>query len=115
MKLVFIYNTKSGYLNALFDAAHKLFNPSTYPCSLCALTYDTFTENEIWQTFRMESNLSMELYHKDEFEITFPNVNMVYPAILKLEGNQLTSVLNNEVLNEITTVEELIERLKTSL
>jgi len=115
MKLIFIYNANSGKLNALFDAGHKLFHPSTYPCSLCALTYDTFSENIIWKDFRSESNLDMEFYHKDEFESTFPNVRMIYPAILKLENNMLTTVLNNEVLDEISTVENLIERLKSSL
>jgi len=115
MKLIFIYNANSGYLNALFDAGHKIFSPSTYSCSLCKLTHDTFTENEIWQTFREESNLAMEFYHKDEFEATFPKVNMIYPAILQLEGNQLTMVLTNEILNELSTVEELIKRLKASL
>lgn len=115
MKLLFIYNANSGIINAIFDAGHKLFSPSTYQCSLCMLTYDVFTENTIWKTFRIESNLTMEFYHKDEFETKFPNVNMIYPVILKLEGHQLTTVVNNEVLNDISNVEELIERLKTSL
>ncbi|WP_299124821.1 GTPase [uncultured Winogradskyella sp.] len=115
MKLIFIYNANSGKLNAIFDAGHKLFNPSTYKCSLCALTYDTFTENETWKAFRKESDLIMEFYHKDEFERTFPNVNMIYPAILKLEGSQLTMVLNNDILNEIPDVEALIAKLKSSL
>ncbi len=115
MKLLFIYNANSGKLNALFDAGHKLFSPSTYQCSLCVLTYDTFTENSIWKTFRKESNLTMEFYHKDEFETKFPSVNMIYPAILKLEGNQLTTVLNKDVLNTVSTVEELIKKMKMSI
>ena len=115
MKILFIYNANSGKLNALLDAGHKLFSPSTYHCSLCALTFDTFTENEIWKTFRKESNLEMEFYHKDEFETTFPNVKMIFPAILKLEGNQLTTVLNKDVLNEISDIERLIQKIKSSL
>ncbi|EDP72417.1 hypothetical protein FBALC1_14987 [Flavobacteriales bacterium ALC-1] len=115
MKLLFIYNANSGKLNALFDAGHKLFSPTTYMCSLCALTYDTFTENTTWKTFREESDLEMVFYHKDEFEKTFSNVKMIYPAVLKLEGNQLTTVLNNDVLNEIKNVETLIDRLKSRL
>jgi len=115
MKLLFIYNANSGKLNALFDAGHKLFSPSTYQCSLCALTYDTFTENSIWKIFRKESKLTMEFYHKDEFETKFPSVNMIYPAILKLEGNQLTTVLNKDVLNTVSTVEELIKKMKISI
>jgi hypothetical protein len=115
MKLIFVYNARSGKLNALADAAHKLFNPSTYQCSLCALTYDVFSENKIWKAFRNESNLTLEFYHKDEFESLFPSVRMMYPSILKLEDNALTTVLNTDVLNEISTVEELIEKLKSSL
>lgn len=115
MKLLFIYNANSGKLNALLNAGHKLFSPSTYHCSLCALTYDTFTENTIWKTFRTESDLTMEFYHKDEFEDIFPSVRMIYPTVLKLENNQLTTVINPEVLNEISDVETLIERLKICL
>lgn len=115
MKLLFVYNANSGALNALFDVGHKLISPSTYGCSLCALTYDTFTENTIWKAFRAESDLDMEFYHKDEFEEKFPSVKMSYPTILKLEGNQLTTVLNPDVLNEISDVEDLIERLKVSI
>ena len=94
MKLLFIYNANSGKINALFDAGHKLLSPRTYQCSLCALTYDVFAENTIWKTFRTESNLTMDFYHKDEFETKFPNDNMIYPAILKLEGHQITTILN---------------------
>jgi hypothetical protein len=115
MKLLFIYNANSGKLNALFDAGHKLFSPSNYPCSLCALTYDTFTENTIWKLFRKESPLSMDFYHKDEFEAKFPNVKLIYPTVLKLEAHQLSTVLTDDVLNEISDVNELIERLKLEL
>ncbi|WP_299110608.1 GTPase [uncultured Winogradskyella sp.] len=112
MKLLFIYNANSGKLNALLDVGHKLFSPSTYTCNLCALTYDTFSENMIWKTFREENHFDMEFYHKDVFENTFPNVKMMYPIVLKLEEHQLTTILSPDVLNEITTVEELIELLK---
>jgi len=115
MKLLFIYNANSGKLNALFDAGHKLFSPSTYPCSLCVLTHDTLSENIIWKTFRKESNLNMEFHHKDEFEEKFPSVKMIYPTILRLEDHQLTTVLTEDVLNEISDIEALIARLKTSL
>lgn len=115
MKLLFIYNSNSGIINALFDTGHKLFSPTTYQCSLCALTYDVFKENAVWKTFRTESNITMEFYHKDEFKMKFPNIKMIYPVILKLEGHQLTTVINNEVLNDILNVENLIERLNTNL
>lgn len=115
MKLIFVYNANSGRLNALFDAGHKLLKPSTYPCSLCHLTFDAFSENLKWKAFRQESDKEMEFYHKDEFESKFPNVNVLYPSVLKLEGNAISTVLNNEVLDKIIDVEALIEKLKSTL
>ncbi len=115
MKLLFIYNANSGKLNALFDVGHKLFSPSTYPCSLCTLTYDTFSENKIWKTFRKESHFDMIFYHKDEFENIFPNIEMLCPIILKREQNKFTTVLSSNDLNKITSTEELIEQLKITL
>ncbi|WP_178987412.1 GTPase [Winogradskyella schleiferi] len=115
MKLLFIYNANSGKLNTLFDAGHKLIRPSTYKCSLCALTFDTFTENKVWKKFRADSHLKMEFYHKDEFEALFPSVKLIWPTILKLEDHQLTTVLTPEVINKIPDVEALIELLNLSI
>ena len=115
MKLLFVYNANSGKLNSLFDIGHKLLSPSTYQCSLCALTHNTFKENTIWKKFREESQFQMEFYHKDEFEAKFTSVKLNYPTILKLENNEFTTVLTPDVLNEISSVEALIEWLKVGL
>lgn len=115
MTLIFIYNANSGKLNALLDAGHKLFSPSTYPCSLCALTYNSLTENSIWKNFRKKTELEMEFLHKDEFEDKYPNINLIYPTVLKLDNHQFTTVLNSAILNNLSNAEELIERLEASL
>lgn len=115
MTLLFVYNANSGALNALFDVGHKLISPSTYKCSLCDLTFDTFKENKIWKAFRQESSINMAFYHKDEFETTYPNEDMSYPSILKLENDSLTIVFDDTRLNKITSVEELITLIKTTL
>ena len=115
MKLLFVYNANSGPLNALFDVGHKLFSPSTYKCSLCALTYNAFTENIVWTNFRSKSNFEMEFYHKDEFEKKFPSIKMMYPTILKFSDNQLSTVLPPDILNEISNTENLIALLKSRI
>ena len=115
MKLLFIYNANSGKLNGLFDIGHKLLSPSTYQCSLCALTHDVFKENTTWKNFRAESQFQMEFYHKDEFETKFPTVKLNYPTVLKLEMTQFTTVLTPDILTEISSVDTLIEKLKESL
>jgi len=41
-KLIFVYNADSGLLKGIKDLIHKNVSPDTYPCSLCAVTYDNF-------------------------------------------------------------------------
>ncbi|MEH6537967.1 MAG: GTPase [Psychroserpens sp.] len=115
MTLLFVYNANSGALNALFDVGHKLFSPSTYQCNLCDLTYDTFKENKIWKAYRKESSIAMEFYHKDEFKVKYPDENMSFPSILKLENNSLTLLFDDTTLNKIASIEALITLLKTTL
>lgn len=115
MKLLFIYNANSGPLNALWDIGHKLIRPSTYPCNLCAITYGTFTERKHWKHSRDKSPIDMVFYHKDEFERQFPNVKIIYPSVLKLEGHLLSTVLTPEVINDIHDIETLVERLKLNI
>lgn len=42
-QLIFVYNADGGTFNAIMDSAHKLFAPSTYQCSLCAITHGMLT------------------------------------------------------------------------
>ncbi len=104
IKLIFVYKANSGKLNALFDAGHKLFNPSTYQCDLCALTFDTLSENKIWKTFRNETEIEMEFYHMDEFEEAFPNKSFEYPVIINQNQFTLEPFLTKKDLKEIKTV-----------
>lgn len=111
--LLFIYNAKSGTLNTLFDVGHKIFSPSTYQCNLCALTFDTFSENKQWKQFREQSNINMEFYHIDEFEENFPNATHEYPVVLKQDDNGLENFISKNELNSLTSLNELIERIKS--
>jgi hypothetical protein len=107
--LLFIYNAKSGKLNSLFDAGHKLLNPSTYQCNLCALTFDTLTENKTWKKFRKESDLEMVFYHIDQFEKEYPDAKFVYPVILQKANTDLTEFLSSAEISTIENVEDLIK------
>ena len=113
MKLLFVYNARSGRLNKYLDIGHKLISPSTYQCSLCALTHDTFLENEVWKAFRTQNPLYMSFLHSDEFEDLYPNTNLSYPIILKEENSKLSIVLDATELNNLSTLEELIEQIST--
>jgi len=110
-KLIFIYNADSGLRNALIDGAHKIFSPATYECSLCAITYGTFTENKGWKKFRVESDLQMEFLHKDEFANTYKSKfghKFSFPIVLIETMVGLEVLVKTKELNALENATELI-------
>ncbi len=92
--LVFVYNADSGMLNLMKDIAHKLLSPSTYPCSLCDLTYSAFGERKSWIRFRKALPVSQQYLHIDEFVSQYRRAMSVaqfdtiqYPAVFRLRDN----------------------------
>lgn len=112
MTLIFVYNANSGIFNIFKDVTHKLVNRTTYPCSLCAITYDTFKENSTWKAYRKKSKHKFIFLHKDEFEIEFPEIKVSYPIILKTVNHEVTELLTTIELDEIESVEDLISKIE---
>ncbi|WP_397364770.1 GTPase [Olleya sp. R77988] len=106
--LIFVYNANSGIKNLALDIAHKLFSPKTYACNLCALTFNTFSENTIWKDFRNRTTLDIAFLHIDEFETKYPNQTFNYPVILSRNKNSLNVFLSKDEINALSSVEELI-------
>ena len=109
--LIFVYNANSGAINAILHTAHKLIDPTTYNCNLCALTHGTFTENPIWTHFKEALHINMKFYHLDEFEIHYPESRYDYPVILKEYNGDLQVLMSAHEINEIKSVDELISHL----
>ncbi len=80
--LIFIYNADGGLLNAAGDAVHKLVNPATYPCSLCALTYGTVSMRGTWRAFLGTTGLPVLFLYRDEFRADLDRRDLPLPAIL---------------------------------
>ena len=108
-KFLFVYNADSGYFNGLADMAHKIFSPSTYPCSLCDLTYGIFKIKPAWEEFVQQAPLPFEFLHKDEFVLAYPEWSGVaLPTILRLnENNPVEIVVSAAQLNEMTSLDAL--------
>ena len=112
MKLIFVYNADRGKLNALISIAHKIIQPKTYQCSLCAITHYALSEKKAWIEFKASTKHDLEFLHKDEFEEHYKHV-FDYPVVLENSGSgSIKTVLNSKELREIKTVEELINRLE---
>ena len=112
-KLIFIYNAESGWRNAILDSAHKLINPSTYTCSLCALTYHTFGEKSTLKKFRINSSIPMEFLHRDEpmaNENSLANISL--PAVIYKTQESVEIIINTNQLNCMKSLDELVTTIK---
>ena len=85
-RLILVYNADSGLLNAVKDAVWKVVRPSTYPCSLCALTYGWVSMHGPWRRFLDGLPHAKVFHHKDDFAAAFPALNIALPAMLLAEG-----------------------------
>ena len=112
MKIIFVYNANSGFVNSILDIGHKVISPKTYECNLCNMTYGVVSEKEEWKKFRESSKDELEFLHKDEFEKKY-NSKREYPIILKInEANRLYELISKDDLNKMKNVNELIQNLK---
>jgi len=67
MKLIFVYNANSGFLNSIINSSHEFLSPNTCQCDLCSLTHGNFKENKLWTNFSVSVKTDLGFYHKDEF------------------------------------------------
>lgn len=81
-RLILVYNADGGLLNAVKDAVWKVAKPSTYPCSLCALTYGWVSMYGRWRQFLDGLPQEKVFHHKDDFAECFPGMAIALPAIL---------------------------------
>ncbi len=112
MKLVFVYNANSGKLNAVFDIAHKALSPETYQCDLCSLTHDTFSEKASWKRFREETDLDLDILHKDEFEQQETGYDFDYPVILEAGDDGLSVFMSRDEIARLRDVDALMLAIK---
>jgi len=112
LQLVFVYNAKANRIHKMFDFAHKIISPATYPCDLCALTHGHFGEREDWTTFLQESNFKIEFHHIEDFEQKY-GLKDEYPIIYTRTSDSLKPLLNAKEIAKLNDVNELTRKLKS--
>ncbi len=113
--LLFVYNADSGKLNALKDAIHKVVKPSTYPCSLCAVTYGSLGMKKEWKTFVNGLDIPVEFLHRDEFCAKYECSNVTYPVAFVMNNGKRTEFISTEEMNATNTLEDLVNLVNTKL
>lgn len=115
--LLFVYNADSGRWNAYLDMAHKIFSPSTYPCSLCDLTYGIFKIRPEWDDFVKNAPVPMAFLHRDEFWEQYPAWReWPLPTVLKVGSDgHILPLLGAAELDGLETIEALKTKIRLHL
>lgn len=79
-KLIFVYNADGGIINMFKDLIHKNVSPETYPCSLCAITWDNLGMKREWKQFVNSLGRKVEFLHRDELAKKHGIRNVKLPA-----------------------------------
>lgn len=115
-RLILVYNADSGLLNAAKDAVWKVVQPSTYPCSLCALTYGWVAMHGRWRRFLARVPQAKVFHHRDDFAAAFPEMRLPLPAILLADSNATPQVLVSAAeLDALTDLPALIALVEERL
>jgi hypothetical protein len=110
-RLIFIYNADGGIAQGIMDAVHKTLSPSTYPCSLCAITYGAFTMDRRWRAWLKSLPIPSVFYHKDDS----PYRDMVLPVVLVERRGRAETLVPAERLNALESVDALIAEIEARL
>lgn len=114
--LIFVYNADGGIFRAMADAVHKLISPATYPCSLCAITYGAVSMRREWKSYLEHLPLDKRFYHRDEFAVDWPGVDVPFPAILMQTGpSKLETLMAKADLDAVESVAQLMAMLDDRL
>lgn len=94
---------------------HKIISPETYPCNLCRLTHDDFSEKKEWKDFKKNTSFDFLFMYKNEFLKLYSDnkfKNLRFPVVFEKEIKNVKVILDAEKLVSIITVGQLIEFLQ---
>lgn len=112
-KIIFVYNAKSGFMHSMSDLFRKTAKPGSNPCKLCSLTYSGAFMKKMWKEYVAGLGIETSFLHKDEFEASYPDYEMAYPAVLLDDNGKLTNLVSDkdfETMNDLTDLISLMNK-----
>jgi hypothetical protein len=109
--LIFIYNANGGLMHMALDSLHKTLSPSTYPCSLCAITYGSLRMVPKWRQWLNALPISAVFQHKDDT----PHKHIPLPAVLRERGGAIEVLIDAPTLDSLGTLDALIAEMDARL
>ena len=115
-RLVFVYNANAGIAAGLLDAFHKAVSPSTYPCSLCAVTYGALAMQPRWRAYLKALPYSVAFFHRPDFRAAYPAAAAwPLPLIALDHDGSLQPLLDAAALDALPDFDGLIAALEATL
>lgn len=102
-------------MNGALDFAHKLLSPSTYPCSLCALSHGNFGARVGWRQMLDALPLPATILHRDEWQRLAPGEVVALPAIVREAGGTRRVLVSAAELAMLGSLEALADVLTERL
>lgn len=112
--LVLVYNADIALFSAVTDWAHKVLAPSSYPCSLCAVTYGHVGMRNGWRDFLESLDCPVRFYHRDEFAEAY-DAGFDLPAMLWEEGDTLEVLVSPSEIDACAGEENALAALEQTL
>lgn len=107
--LIFVYNADRGLGDGVVHFFHKLLRPQSYPCGLCAITFDTVSMKQAWKKFLFSLPHECLFLHRDEYLLHYDLAPTGgFPAVFGLGNEGMTQVLTSEEIDSAQTCEQLI-------
>ncbi|NEU08008.1 hypothetical protein GZH53_06755 [Flavihumibacter sp. R14] len=113
-QLIFVYNANGSLFSRLTDFAHKIVSPSTYACTLCALTYGNFTVKEEWRSFIESLPLETVFMYRDQFELKYGHQGDL-PAVYLSTNQSVREVISRKEINYCKNLRQLKELVQANM
>lgn len=110
-RLIFIYNADGGLVQMALDSLHKTLSPSTYPCSLCAITYGSLRMDPKWRKWLRALPIPAVFQHKDDT----PHKHVALPAVLRERGGEIEVLIDAPTLDSLGSLDALIAMMEARL
>ncbi len=115
-RLLLVYNAEAGLAAGFADLIHKLVSPTTYPCSLCGVTYGVRGMDRGWRAYLAALPLPVAVFHRTDFHAAYPALAAeALPLIARDDGGAVTVLLAAAALAELASVAALIAALDARL
>ncbi len=115
-RLIFVYNADAGIVAGIMDSIHKALSPSTYQCSLCAITYGGVGMKRQWRDWLEAQPFDVQFYHRPDFRAAFPAMaDKPLPTVMIDRDDSLSVLLGPGHLAAAKSIDGLIAAIGAAL